>query len=230
MAKFLSSVGFGQASGSVAGTTYSRNRYGSYMRNRAMPTNPSTAKQSVVRARLGNLAQQWRALTAGQRTAWITQAATTTLVDSLGQQYSPSGPQFFTGLNSNRVALGLAIATTPPAEGTQAVITAASATAVGASGVVTVTFAPAIAAGSFYELQATAPVSAGRSFFGRSQFKTLGYLASTDNSPYVATAPYAAVFGTLGAGNAGQKVAFRLVPFGPQGFRGTPVEFVSVIS
>lgn len=230
MAKFLAGVGFGQASGSVGGSTYSHNRFGPYIRNRAVPTNPQTASQLQARSRFGNLSQTWRTLTAAQRLAWNTQAPTVILVDALGQQYSPTGQQYFVGLNANRILLGLAQATTPPAQQTAAVITSASFTAVGATGVVTVTFAPAIAASSFYELLGAAPQSAGRTFFGRSQFKHLATLTNTDTSPYVATAAYAAVFGGLAVGDVGKRIALRLRPFSSNGFAGVPFDIVAVVS
>lgn len=230
MAKFTSGIGFGQASGSVAGSTYSRNRFGPYIRNRAVPVNPSTVRQLAVRARFGNLTQTWRALTAAQRLEWNTQAPNYTLVNSLGEQYTPSGFNLYLKSNMVRVAAGLAVASTPPAQQTQAVITSASATAVGGTGVVTVTFAPAIVASSFYLLRATAPMSAGKTFFNRSQFKDLGFLDSTDTSPYVATTDYAAVFGGLVTGDVGKKIAFQLVPVSSNGWEGTPIEFTAVIS
>lgn len=230
MAKFLAGVGFGQASGSVAGSTYSHNRFGPYIRNRAVPVNPGTTFQSSVRARLGNISQSWRSLTAAQRAEWIAQASQVSLVDALGQQYSPTGQQFYVGLNSVRIACSLATVTTPPALGTQAVITSLSVVSTGATGVSTVTFGPAIAVGAFYELQATAPISAGRSYVGRSEFKTLGYLTSADVSPYVATAAYAARFGGIAAGDTGKKIFWRLVPITSAGWRGVPFTASTIIA
>lgn len=195
-----------------------------------MPVNPSSVKQNIVRARFGNLSQQWRGLTAAQRLAWNTQAPSIVLVDSLGQQYTPTGQQFFVGINNVRVAVGLSISTTPPASQTQAVITTFTVTAVGSTGVVTATFAPAIAASSFYELLATAPTSAGRGYVGRSEFKTLAYLTNTDTSPYVATSVYAAAFGSLAAGDAGKAIFFRLRPISSNGFQGTYTQYKATIS
>lgn len=230
MAKFTAGVGFGQASGSVAGSTYSRNRYGTYIRNKAVPTNPMTTRQQAIRAAFGNLSQQWRGLTSAQRAEYRTQAATITFTDSLGQSYSPSGFGLFMSVNQVRIALGLTVATTPPAQQTQAVITALSATAVGSTGVVTVTFAPAIAASSYYELAATAPMSAGKNYFSASWYKVLGYLQSTDTSPYTATTAYAAVFGGLTSLDSGKKISFRLTPISSNGYRGTPIQATAIIS
>lgn len=230
MAKFLSGVGFGQASGSVAGTTYSRNRYGSYMRNRAMPVNPASVRQQVVRSRFGNLSQAWRGLTAAQRLEWNTQAPFITLTDSLGQQYSPSGQQFYIGINQTRLQCSLASTAAPPAQQTQAVITSASTVATGATGVSTVTFAPAIAASSFYILRATPPMSAGKTYVPRSAFKDLAILTNADTSPYTATTAYANVYGAIGTGDVGKKVFYQLVPVSSNGFRGVPFEFSTIVA
>ncbi len=39
-----------QASGSVAGTTASRNRYGTYLKKKSLPINRKTTSQAAVRA------------------------------------------------------------------------------------------------------------------------------------------------------------------------------------
>lgn len=230
MAKFLAGVGFGQASGSVAGSTYSHNKFGPYIRNRAMPVNPNTSFQAAVRSRFGNLSQSWRGLTASQRTQWNTQAVNISLVDSLGQAYTPTGAQYYVGVNANRIALGSAISTSPPAIDTQQVITSLSVTAVGATGVITATFAPAIAASTHYELLATAPMSAGKTFIRQSQFKTLAYLASTDTSPYVATTVYGVRFGAIVTGNVGQLIVFALRPYGANGYAGVQYSSRTIIT
>lgn len=230
MAKFTPGVGFGQASGSVGAVTYSRNRYGVYMRRRAAPVNPRTTAQGTARARFGNLSQQWRTLTAAQRTEWNAQAPNVTLYNSLGAQYTPSGAQYFVGLNVNRLQIGIAVATTPPALEQAAVITSASVVSTGSTGVQTVTFAPAIASGKFYILEATAPMSAGKAFVGRSQFKAIAVLSNTDTSPYVATSAYAAVFGGITANDVGKRIAWRLTPVGSSGQKGAPLNFTNVVA
>lgn len=230
MAKFTAGIGFGQASGSVSGNTYSKNRFGPYIRNRAIPTNPQSARQMAVRSTFGNLSQTWRTLTASQRAQWISAASTITLIDPLGQTYRPSGPQFYVGLNQVRLAVGLASTSTPVTPDVAAVVTSSSATAVGSTGAVTVTFAPAIGSGAFYELSATAPVSAGRSYFGKSQYRVIAYLDNADTSPFTATTAYAAVFGSVTTGTSGKKIAFKLTPIDSKGFRGTPFMFEAIVS
>lgn len=230
MAKFLAGVGFGQASGSVAGSTYSHNRYGAYLRNRAMPVNPSSTKQQQIRSKFASLSQGWRALTAAQRLEWNTQAPNIVLYDSLGQQYSPTGQQFYIGINQVRLLVGLATTSTPPAQQTQAVITSGSCVSTGSTGVQTVTFAPAIGTGAYYILRATAPQSAGKTFIPRSAYKDVAYLTNSDTSPYVATTAWAAIFGGLTTSDVGKKIFWQLVPVSSNGFKGVPFGFSNVVA
>jgi len=58
-------------SGSVAGCTYSRNRYGPYVRNRSIPVNPSSPPQIAVRQIFSDLATAWNVdLDDAERAAW----------------------------------------------------------------------------------------------------------------------------------------------------------------
>lgn len=74
-----------QASGSVGGVTASRNKGGLYLRARAIPTNPNTSFQQVIRGFVAQLASLWNdTLTAAQRTAWKAYADNVPLLDKLG--------------------------------------------------------------------------------------------------------------------------------------------------
>lgn len=84
-------------SGSVAGTTASRNRFGQYYRTRAIPVQPRTPKQTFNRSFLTCGSSQWRSLTDPQRTAWNDYAAQITRSDRMGSGYSPTGASLYTG-------------------------------------------------------------------------------------------------------------------------------------
>src|SRR4051812_21389133 len=58
------------SSGSQAGTTASRNRFGQYYRTRATPVNVNSTQQGVVRSRMAANSSAWRALTGAQRAGW----------------------------------------------------------------------------------------------------------------------------------------------------------------
>lgn len=81
-------------SGSIGRCTWSRNRYGPYVRERAVPVNPSTTFQQAVRSFFSNLTVVWfTTLTAAARAAWETYALGTPIPDALGN------PQVITGLS-----------------------------------------------------------------------------------------------------------------------------------
>lgn len=96
-----------QVSGSIGGTTYSRNRYGAYRRNRSMPVNPNTDRQVGVRTILRNLAIYWgQTLTQLQRDAWNVYAANVPWINRLGQVVYLTGEAHFIRSNSARLAAG----------------------------------------------------------------------------------------------------------------------------
>lgn len=97
--KYTSSLGFNM-SGSQNGVTASHNRYGPYLRTRAIPTNPNTSSQQTARANLTNASIAWRSLTDAQRETWSNAASGTPFVDSLGQTYYLTGHQFYCRLDS----------------------------------------------------------------------------------------------------------------------------------
>lgn len=89
------------ARGSIGGTVFARNRGGAYARNRTVPINPGTTRQTAVRALLGDLANAWtNTLTQVQRDAWELYAANVPLVNSLGEARNVSGINMYVRTNS----------------------------------------------------------------------------------------------------------------------------------
>lgn len=84
-------------SGSVAGVTSSRNRFGQYKRTRAIPVQPRTPKQQFNRAQLAIGSSSWRTLSDAGRTAWNDYAAQILRSGRLGSSYSPTGASLFSG-------------------------------------------------------------------------------------------------------------------------------------
>ncbi len=90
-------------SGSIAGNTHSRNRYGSYVRARTKPINPNTALQQTVRAAIATLTQRWsQTLTAPQRTAWNLYASSVAMTNKLGETVFLSGFNHYIRSNVTR--------------------------------------------------------------------------------------------------------------------------------
>ena len=81
-----------QMTGSIAGNTYARNRYGNYARARTKPTNPNTDLQQVVRGAMATLTARWsQVVTAVQRTAWNLYAQNVAMKNRLGESVYLSG-------------------------------------------------------------------------------------------------------------------------------------------
>lgn len=81
-----------QISGSIAGNTHARNRYGNYIRARTKPINPNTDNQIAIRATLAFLTDRWaQTLEAPQRTAWNLYASNVTMTNKLGESINLSG-------------------------------------------------------------------------------------------------------------------------------------------
>lgn len=127
--KYVPSALIGQLSKSEGSTTASRNRYGSYFRNRVMPVNPRTAKQTIQRNDLQELSQQYRTITDAQRLGWAALGQNMIRNDSLGQPYNLTGLQAYTSVNRNRRLLSLADVSDAPAIGTVTILTTVTVTA-----------------------------------------------------------------------------------------------------
>lgn len=85
-----------QASGSIGGVTYSRNRGGMYRRARAIPTNPNTGFQQQTRTALTEAVTFWTSeLTTVQRAAWDLYAANTPVIGVLGDAINLSGQNMY---------------------------------------------------------------------------------------------------------------------------------------
>lgn len=93
--------GIVQMSGSIAGNTFARNRYGNYVRARTKPINPKTAKQILVRAIVAELSARWsQTLDNAQRTAWNLYASSVAMKNKLGEVVYLSGYNHYIRSNS----------------------------------------------------------------------------------------------------------------------------------
>ena len=102
-------AGIVQMSGSIAGTTFARNRYGNYARSKTTPVNPNTALQIAVRAALSELTVRWsQTLSAAQRTAWNLYASNVTMTNRLGETINLTGFNHYIRSNSVRTRYAIA--------------------------------------------------------------------------------------------------------------------------
>jgi hypothetical protein len=85
-----------QMSGSMAGNTHARNRYGNYIRARTKPINPQTALQTQIRAAIQLLTTYWsQTLSDAQRIAWNLYADSVNMKNRLGEVVHLSGFNHF---------------------------------------------------------------------------------------------------------------------------------------
>lgn len=100
----------GPASGSLSGTTFSRNRGGQYTRRRATPTNTNSTAQNAVRSFMSNLTSRWNnVLTGAQRTSWDTYAHNVPLTNTLGDPINVGGIGMYIRSNVPRQVGSIAI-------------------------------------------------------------------------------------------------------------------------
>lgn len=185
-------------SGSIAGSTSSRNAFGQYRRTRAQPTNPATSFQQAVRSRMAGNAQNWRDLTSTQRYGWGTLGTQIVRSDSLGQSYTLSGFQAFCLVNNNLLAAGNAVVLDAPIHTPPDPIATVTPTVTSASFSIAFTPTP-LGAGERIFVSASPQRSAGRGFEGDFRLIAVGAAAST--SPLVIFSSYQGRFGSPVTGN-----------------------------
>jgi len=98
-----------EASGSLAGVTYSHNRGGQYMRARAVPVNPNTLQQQAVRNYMASRSSAWGStLTQAQRDLWEAYADQVLLTDALGEPRKATGLNHYVRCNVPRMQAAMA--------------------------------------------------------------------------------------------------------------------------
>ena len=220
--KFISPI-ISDASGTVGGAVYAKNRGGNYIRARVVPTQPRTAAQVAVRANFTANSKAWKALTSAQMAGWIALGTQITLRDSIGNSYKPTGEQMYVSLNQTLAALGKPAISTAPGTpdtviGLGGLTVVASATGgTGSTNQFTVLVTTNTATQSIL-VRATAQVSPGRNFFGRSQYRQITSFFHPASGVKDITAAYNAKFGTM---RAGSKISLVLIPVTDNGFQGS---------
>lgn len=179
-------------SGSLAGTTSSRNRFGQYRRTRATPVNPNTTAQGTVRNRLAVNSQAWRALTANQRAGWDGLGSSMTRTDSLGQTQTLTGFQAYCSVNNNNLAAGNAVVSDAPALSLVDGLLTVTVTLTAAAFSVAYTATP-LPTGARLFFYASPQRSAGRNF--ESDTRLVHVSAAAAASPANVLSAYTARFG-----------------------------------
>jgi hypothetical protein len=185
-------------SGSSAGMTSSRNRFGQYRRTRATPVNPRSASQAQTRSRMSANAALWRTLSGVQRAGWTDLGISMVRSDALGQTYSLTGFQAFCSVNNTLASSGTVGILAAPALITPAALLTAILTATAATLSLAFTGTP-LGAGVKIQVFASPQRSAGRQFEG--DFRQVFVGAAASASPSDIFTAYSAKFGTPVVGN-----------------------------
>jgi hypothetical protein len=94
-------------SGSIGAVTASHNRGGAYFRTKAIPVDPGTSFQTVIRGYMSTLTSAWNnVLTAAQRAAWDNYALQVPLNDPLGNPRNVGGVGMYVRSNVPRLQAG----------------------------------------------------------------------------------------------------------------------------
>lgn len=102
-------------SGSVGGIVASHNRGGAYFRNRAIPVNPNTTFQQVVRGLMATLTSLWlNTLTQVLRDTWDLYAENVLIPDALGEPRNVGGLGMYVRSNLPRLQSALPRVDTAP--------------------------------------------------------------------------------------------------------------------
>lgn len=194
--KYAPSALIGRLSRSAGSTTASHNRYGAYLRNRVIPTNPATSPQTAQRVAFSDISIAWRNLTQEQLDQWNAFGPEIVRTDSLGESYTLNGQTAFMYVNRNRVLTGQALLSVPPDVDPAPALLTAIATIEDTPTMSIAYTATPLGANDKLLVFATRGVSAGRSFMPNGEYKLIFTSAAAAASPANVLAGYTAVFGT----------------------------------
>lgn len=186
--------------GKLGGQVASKNRSGAYVRTKVTPVNPQSLAQSGVRANFSAVSALWRGLTDANRASWNEAVDNWQRTDIFGDLKTPSGFNLFMRLCTplqnafGDVIIG-SYAPTPVEMPALSVVTADYAV-----GPNTLTLATDVANDLdldqyVYNIYATAPQSAGKSYV-KNAFRLIGWVEADAASRDIADL-YTDKFGAL---------------------------------
>lgn len=165
--------GVTQVSGSVGGHTFFRNRFGNCIRPRTKPVNPRSARQSLARATMQMLTEQWREspMDDAKRLAWGTYANGVNWNNRLGEAVKLTGFNHFFRSNAALIRAGGSLITAGPPDiglpaGDEEFAIVCNATTQKISVTFDANFDWAKETGAYLSVEMAVPQSASRNFSG----------------------------------------------------------------
>jgi hypothetical protein len=227
MAKTQLGAMLGQISGSIGGTTFSRNRYGTYARRRAHPTIVVSEAALAAKSRMAEVSRAWSGLTTDQQEAWKTWAANNPITDVLGERQVLSGNAAYIQVNNLLVYCGESQLSVPPVADPP-------------PGLLSVTLTANIGAGDFEVAFTDTPLAAGNLLlvwvavtddesqeYVKNKLRLVAYSTTAKVSPWDIEAEVEARFGSL---QVGQLVTVQLQVLDTNtGLRSLPLQDSAVV-
>ena len=106
MAKIKFGMMMTDASGKLGGHVFAKNRGGSYVRTKGIPTNPQTSFQNAIRSMFAAISSAWSGLAVSARLSWNEAVSSYATTDVFGDLRNPSGKALFQRLNQNLALSG----------------------------------------------------------------------------------------------------------------------------
>lgn len=192
------------ASGKMAGIVASHNRGGTYFRHHSIPTQPRTDAQRAQRAQLAGFSAAFKSLTASQVAGWNALGATVSLKSKLGTTYHPTGQQLFVSCNRHLAQINIStLLSTAPTIPSIPAITSFTVANVGTQDApvtvtsMTPTITPSMPSDFGVVLKATSVMTTGRTFAGKSLYRTVAGYNPASDLPSNFYSAYTAKFGPL---------------------------------
>lgn len=204
-------------SGKIGGHVVAKNRSGHYLRTKVTPSNPRTSAQSETRAILGTLSSAWSGLTDEERATWNGAVNSWSSTNIFGDIKNPTGKNLFVGLNKNLLESGQTSINVAP-EKIEIPYLGVSVVNGDISATTLIADVTNDASGLFVNVYATAPQTAGTSFF-KGKYRKIATVSGATIGTENLFDYYEAKFGTLAIG---QNIAFEFKVVGTNGQVGTP--------
>ena len=198
--KFTPGPAIAAASGSIGGTVFSRNRYGAYTRNRAIPIKSTTIYALAAKARLGGISAEWQDITAAEKLAWNSWALNNPVTDTLGQSQILTGHAAFVSLNARIDFVGGAHIDKPPVVvAPSALLTVTPTIDIGA-GAIQLAFTPTPCAAGIGVFWKAAVVDSVGITYVTNILRSIEVSSAAQASPYTIETPLLARLGDLQVG------------------------------
>jgi hypothetical protein len=196
--------------GSIGGDTFSQNRFGTYVRKRAIPTLVRTQYTTQARDLLATFSRLYADLSDDEKQAWSNWSKVNLVRDVFGQQQTLTAHQCFIRLNWALVRSGDTAISLPPTAAAPSGFSSLSVTASAGTGTVSVTFAPSpLGADERAWVWVALVDSPGRTYVRN--LERLTYISAKAATSPLAIGP--AVISRFGSLSEGQVIHVRLVRY-----------------